>query len=696
MTTPETLKILIIDDDDVDRMTVRRALKQAVISCSFQEASTGAQGLELLRGDSFDCAFCDYLLPDGDGLSVLRQARAAGLEVPFVMLTGHGDERLAVEVMQAGANDYLPKGKMTPESLARSLTHARRIHEIECERREAQRQLEESNRRITDILESISDAFFALSSTWHLTYLNKQAELLLLARRDDVLGKIVTDSLPKLAPWFRDSLQKAMLRKEAVTAEGYDPQLGSWFEVQVYPRQDGISVYFRDITARKQAEERLSYLANFDALTSLPNRSLLMDRLTQALTRLPWQTRIIGVMFIDLDRFKLVNDTLGHSVGDHLLKEMSQRLTSCVRSGDTVARLGGDEFVILLTDLAPENHVDRLAQKIIDTAGKPLVLQGQEVYVTASVGIALYPTDGETADALLAHADAAMYRAKQQGKNTYQFYSPAMDPKAAKRFNLERNMRRAVDSEEFGVHYQPLVDLRTNQVVSAEALVRWRDPESGSFISPADFLPLAEETGLILPLGNFVLRDALTQAKAWHAAGHTHMRVAVNLSNRQFRDPELLHMIRAALEDTSISATALELELTEEIVMANFDNAMTIIEELRAMGVRLAIDDFGTGYSSLGQLKRFPIHTVKIDRSFICELTTRPDDAAITEAIIAMAHRLGLEVVAEGVETAEQRAFLQRQGCDFMQGYFFSKPVPAADFSDLLRLHDADPALSGT
>ncbi|MEQ6341685.1 MAG: EAL domain-containing protein [Gammaproteobacteria bacterium] len=678
----ELLRILIIDDDDVDRMTVLRACKSAGVIMHAEEAPNGKIGLELLKTHTFDCVFLDYLLPDSDGLTILRAARTAGVDTPIVMLTGHGDERLAVEMMQAGANDYLPKGKISPESLAHSLRHAMRLHQAEIDRQAVERKLQASNRRITDILESISDAFFAVTSDWCVTYVNKEAERLLQSRRADLLDQNLLERLPHFSPWFREALIKAMSQKTPLTAEGFDAQSGLWIEAHSYPGNDGISVYFHDITERKQAEERLSFLANYDALTSLPNRILLKDRLAQALARLPWQNRVLGVLFCDLDRFKIVNDTLGHNVGDHLLKEMARRLKQCVRSGDTVARLGGDEFVILLTDMARAEDVGTIAQKIIESLGQPLNLEGQEVFVTASVGISLYPTDSADPDTLLKKADVAMYRAKDMGKNGYQFYSPMMDAKHTQRLSLESAMRHGLAREEFRVFYQPLVELVSGRIVGAEALIRWQHPELG-MISPMDFLPLAEETGLIIPIGNWVLHTACAQAQAWATSGHHGLRMAVNLSNRQYRQDNLLGAVRNALERTGLAPTCLELELTEEIVMRNMKHSSALLESIRAMGIALAIDDFGTGYSSLGHLRRFPIQTVKVDRSFITDLPGNTDAAAITEAIIAMAHKLKLEVVAEGVETEAQRAFLQEQGCDVMQGYLFSPPVPAEKWDAL-------------
>ncbi len=682
----ENLSILIIDDDDVDRMSVRRFLKSAGFALSVTEADDGSSGLELLKQQIFDCAFLDYFLPDSDGLSILKQAREAGIHTPIIMLTGHGDERLAVEMMQAGASDYLPKGQMSADSLSHALNSAMRMHQLEQEHARAEAELNASNKRIVDILESISDAFFALDEEWRFTYLNQQAERLLQAKRESLLKHDLNEMLPNLADWFKEAMEKAMLEKTAVTGEGRYELLGKWLEAQVYPGNEGISVYFRDITERKQAEERLNYLANYDALTDLPNRVLLIDRLEQALTRAPWHDRSVAVLFCDLDRFKVVNDTLGHNVGDQLLKTVASRFNDCLRSGDTVARLGGDEFVMLLSDMAKPDDICKIAQKIIDRISKPLILEGHEVFVTASIGISLFPDDGRDANALLKHADIAMYRAKEKGKNNFQLYSRALDARTADRLTLESALRRGLEKGELCAYFQPQVDLKTNKIIGAEALIRWQHPEMG-LVSPADFLPIAEETGLIAAIDQWILHCACEQNKHWRDIGLPAMRVAVNMSDRLFHQPDLEHIIADILEQTGLPADGLELELTEAVVMHDVEQALKTLNALREMGIKLSIDDFGTGYSSLSYLKRYPIHTVKVDRSFVRDITTDPGDAAIIEAIIAMSHKLKLNVVAEGVETTEQQAFLLQQHCDVMQGFLFSRPLPASEFIELVNSH---------
>lgn len=437
---------------------------------------------------------------------------------------------------------------------------------------------------------------------------------------------------------------------------------------------------FSDITTRKLAEERLNYLANHDALTGLPNRILFLERLALALAHAHRNHKMAAVMFFDLDRFKIVNDTLGHASGDELLQEVAKRVSCCLREDDTVARQGGDEFTVILEGLGDERDVAPIAQKIIDALAKPVDLGGQEVFVTASIGISVYPNDGSDAQTLVKNADAAMYRAKDLGKNNYQFFKAEMNTRAFERLTLENNLRRALERNEFELHYQPQVDLSTGQVVGAEALIRWRHPELG-LVSPDRFVPIAEETGMILPIGEWVLRTACVQNKAWQDAGLPHLHVAVNLSGRQFKQKNLIAMIELILAETGLGAEHLELEITESVIMDQAAETIAAIGDMRMLGLRLSIDDFGTGYSSLSYLKRFPIDNLKIDRSFVRDITTDQDDAAIVKAVIALAHSLKLMVIAEGVETAAQFDFLREQGCDEIQGYYFSRPLEVAEFT---------------
>jgi diguanylate cyclase (GGDEF)-like protein len=439
-----------------------------------------------------------------------------------------------------------------------------------------------------------------------------------------------------------------------------------------------------DITDRMEAQMQLQFLAHHDALTSLPNRALFLERLDHALTRARWTKRPLAVLFLDLDRFKNINDTLGHDIGDSTLRVAAKRLTDCVREGDTVARFGGDEFTVLLEDLANSDDVPNVAQKILEALSRPFDVEGREFVVTTSIGISLYPSDGEDSLKLLRNADTAMYRAKEQGRNKYQFYSSEMSAKALEKFMLESSLRHALERQEFLLYYQPQVSLATGKITGVEALLRWQHPELG-LVSPAQFIPVAEETGLMKSIDEWVLRTACAQAQAWRSAGLPPLTMIVNLSGRTFNEPRMMETVSQVLASSCFAPGSLELEITESVLMHNAQATVEMLEQLNRMGLKLAVDDFGTGYSSLSYLKRFPIDTLKIDQSFVRDVTTDANDASLVTAIIAMGHALQLHVIAEGVETPEQLDFLRRHGCDGMQGYLFSRPLPAEEIARVLQ-----------
>ncbi|MDR3392834.1 MAG: EAL domain-containing protein [Sulfuriferula sp.] len=468
------------------------------------------------------------------------------------------------------------------------------------------------------------------------------------------------------------------------------------FESQVY-RQDGSSIWISenaravkdtngavqfyegtvvDITERKYHEEELRYQASHDILTGLPNRMLLMDRIERAISRAKREEQKVAVVFVDLDHFKLINDSLGHHVGDRLLLEMASRLSSCIRSQDTVARLGGDEFVLVLTEQSDEPGVIHIIRRLLEVIAHPWIDEGHEYSLSCSIGVSCFPCDGNTADTLLQCADAAMYEAKDAGRNTFHFYTPALNQTVTERLELANDLRRALERDEFRVFYQPRVSVADGRIVGAEALIRWQHPEKG-LIAPDSFIPTAEESGLIVPIGQWILNEACRQNRAWQDAGLPPISISVNLSPIQFRQPGLVDAVIGALSQSELAAKYLELELTESFFMQDAERINVAITALKGLGVALAIDDFGTGYSSLSYLKRFPVNHLKIDKSFVLEIDTNPDDAAIVRAIITLGHELGLQVVAEGVETQANYEFLKQHHCDEIQGYYFSRPVPA-------------------
>lgn len=436
----------------------------------------------------------------------------------------------------------------------------------------------------------------------------------------------------------------------------------------------------------EEKTRRMMHISSYDTLTDLPNRLLFADRLQQALRYAQRNTRLVAIMSLDLDRFKIVNESLGHPHGDALLQAVAKRLVNCVRVIDTIARVGGDEFMFVLSELISAQDAADIARKILDVLADPFMLEENEVFISASIGISLYPSDGEDSTTLVKNADAALNHAKRQGRNNYQYYAEEMNATALQRLTLENGLRHALERDEFVLYYQPQLDLESGAIIGVEALIRWQSPERG-LVAPAEFIPLLEETGLIVPVGEWVLRSACAQNRAWQIEGLAPIRVSINLSALQFRQPDFAETIARILQETDLDPgwEGLEMELTESLLVNNVEETIKTLHKLRAMRIKVSIDDFGTGYSSLTYLKRFPLFGLKIDRSFVSDLSINPEDAAIVAAIIALAHSLKLKVIAEGVETLEQLRFLRELKCDEMQGYLFSPPMPAADVAALLR-----------
>lgn len=531
-----------------------------------------------------------------------------------------------------------------------------------------------------DILASMADAMLVIDAQGVITHANRAAAELFGFSRQALVGQPIENVIEETTepPFLFDSDAATFHPVETYARTkngGRTPVAAARTPLKATPRAGSVFI-LENLSARKAAENNLQYMATHDTLTSLPNRVLFMDRLQQALTRAPWRKRQVAVLLLDLDRFKVINSTLGHEVGDKLLTSIAARLCAAVRPGDTVARLGGDEFGLILGDMGRPDDVLAITEKITRVMNTPIEVNQREFFLTASIGISVYPRDGEDAATLLRNADAALYRAKEQGKNTYEMYSPTINARAAENMDLEAALRRALQRGEFVLHYQPQFLLSPHCLVGAEALIRW-NRDSNGLVSPLSFIPLAEETGLIIPIGEWVLHTACLQARAWRDAGLRNLRVSVNLSDSEFKMKNLIEIVEYALKDAGLEPGLLELELTERIIMEDADSAVATLHEIKAMGVKLSIDDFGTGYSSLNHLKRFPLNSLKVDRSFVKDIPSDPDDMAITAAIIAMAHNLRLTVIAEGVEDHHQLQFLREHRCDVVQGFLFSHPVPA-------------------
>lgn len=562
----------------------------------------------------------------------------------------------------------------------------------------AHRQLDEQIRQLSRALESSSNGVMITSSTQldhPIVYVNPAFERITGYSAAEVIGNsgrfLVRDDLAqKGLNDIRNSLREHRECQTILRNYRKDGQL-FWNELSVAPVRDEsghITTHFvsiiNDVSARIDYEQQLEYQATHDVLTGLANRNLLSDRIEQAILQARRSERLVGVLLLDLDRFKLINDGFGHIPADNLLKAVAGRLARCVRDTDTVSRLGGDEFVVVLGSIDDPDSVASISAKIMRELSLPLNVEGKEVFVTASIGIAMYPRDGDHGEALLRNADVAMYRVKEHGRNNFRFYAPEMSHMALDRLDMEGNLRRALERDEITVFYQPIVSLQTGAIIGAEALARWNHPRIG-MIHPPEFIPLAEETGLIIPLGKRVLKLVCNQLAAWRQAGLPRLQVALNISARQFRQDDLPGLVRQILEETGLEGSTLELELTESMVMHDVENAIAMLRELKHLGVALSLDDFGTGYSSLAYLKRFPIDALKIDRSFVRDIDCEADDAAIARAVIAMAHSLDLRVIAEGVENEAQLDLLGQYGCDDFQGFFFSRPVPAEEFALLVQ-----------
>jgi diguanylate cyclase (GGDEF)-like protein/PAS domain S-box-containing protein len=556
-------------------------------------------------------------------------------------------------------------------------------------------------RKLSSAIQQTADCVMITDRDGVIEYVNAAFEQTTGYARDEVLGckpSLVKSGMHGAS--FYEELWRTVLAGETFSGVFVNrKKSGELYseEKTISPLRDerGRITHFistgKDITERMQAQERLQHIAHHDALTGLPNRVLLLDRLEQALARAHWQQRVVGVLFLDLDRFKNVNDTLGHDVGDALLKAMAARLQSCVRERDSVARLGGDEFAVLLEDVAHAEDISGIAGKILGAFSLPFTIYSNELFITASIGISMYPADGTSSATLLKNADAAMYRAKDLGKNNYQFYSADMSTAAFERLTLETSLRRALERSEFVLHYQPQVDLVSGRLIGVEALLRWQHPDFG-LLAPTQFISIAEETGAIVPIGEWVARSAILQAMRWRKAGFPDLRVAVNVSSRQFNEPSFLETVKYLLEETGFPPAALELEITESVIMKNAEVTIERLHALHAMGVRFAIDDFGTGYSSLSYLRRFAIHTLKIDKSFVRDIV-EGDDVEIVKTIIGMARGLRLAVIAEGVETREQLVFLKSHGCHGAQGYLIARPLPVERMSERLQRLQQQPWL---
>jgi diguanylate cyclase (GGDEF)-like protein len=681
--------VLVADDDPVMRMLMIEMLGQ--VGLDGIEAADGVEAVALFKSAAPDLILMDVDMPNQDGFAACRAVRHddSGAAIPIIMVTGGDDIEAVTNAYEAGATDFVSKPINWP-ILGHRVLYVLRASDAIVRLRIA----DAHNRAV---LAAIPDTFFRLNKDG--VYLDYEQGHATAAAFPPVpcVGKHVSEVLP--APIAARLLEQmaGVINTHHVRSVDYELEhdgVAQHFEARLITTGAGdVFGLVRDISERKRTEEQIRRLAYCDSLTGIPNRQAFLETLERELRRSKHGNKKFAVLFMDLDAFKRINDTLGHNVGDLLLQRVSERLRETIRPGDLVqhteqpqnlARLGGDEFTILIPDLEKVESALNVAHRIKDAMRRPFQIEGHEIFVTASIGISLFPEDGDDCNSLLKFADTAMYHAKNCGKNNAKLYSSALTMQIMSHVQLEVGLRRALQNGELYLLYQPQIDVRSADIVGVEALIRWRHPERG-IVSPTEFIPLAEETGLIVPIGEWVLRSACNQARAWQRLTRRAIRMAVNLSARQFKDENLTQIVLSALHDTGLDPRLLELELTEGTLMDDARATMATLEQLRGIGVYLSIDDFGTGYSSMNYLKRFDVRALKIDKSFICGLPQDAENAAITRAIIAMAHGLKMVVVAEGVETGEQHLLLEQYGCDMAQGYYFGRPSPAEAITERLR-----------
>ncbi|MEO7251796.1 MAG: EAL domain-containing protein [Arenimonas sp.] len=691
--------ILIVEDD----IRGRKLLESLLRLEGYEAVSVGSgeEALAKVAESAPDLILLDVMLPGIDGYQVVSMLKANPdtSNIPVIMLTARISQKAKLAGLNAGAEEFLTKPVDRTELWLRVRNLLRlkefgnflKNHHVILEQQVQSRTSE--LQRFRSAMDSTADAIFLVNrSSMCVAEANATACAMMGCSQERLreLGPIQFEggTIAELETLYdrvisgeggADDAEKQMRRCD-----------GSQFQAEVHrhAQQSGadwiIVSVVRDITERIQARERVHQLAHFDELTGLPNRTFFYKSLENSLSLASDGGWRVAVMFIDLDQFKNVNDSLGHAFGDELLVEISARLLGCVRLRDTVGRLGGDEFAVILVMRDGRNGAEILAAKIHDALRRPFEIKGHEVSITASIGITIYPDDASDLETLLKYADTAMYRDKLAGRDTSRFFTAQMNADVSARLDLEHALRKAVDNGEFVLHYQPKVLIGTGQVVGVEALLRWQRPEHG-LVPPNEFIPILEDSGLIIPVGTWVLATACAQISHWRQAGIGLVQIAINVSGRQFTDGDLVADVVKALADSGVAPDLLELELTESSLMADTERTIASLQQLKQLGVRTSIDDFGTGYSSLAYLRRFPIDKLKIDVAFVRGITSNADDAALAVAIVRMAHSLKLEVIAEGVETAEQLAFLSRHGCNQMQGYYFSRPLPGEGIEQLLR-----------
>jgi len=684
-------KLLLIEGDGGGRTTMRSVLEGAKEILHVDHVSTVREGLAHLAAHEVSAVLLDLTLPEARDLAAVDQLHSVAPKVAVMILAPAADQALARRAIDRGANDTIVTDQIDTRSLVQLIA-------MMFERRALDEQKFVERERAEVTLNSIGDAVMTTDTLGNVTYLNAEAEALTGWTRAEAFARPlaevfdVTDGLT--GQHAQDPSLLAVQRNKKVRLKGTYILVGrdgkeTAIEHSAAPIHDrhghilGAVIVFRDVIVSRERRLQMLHLAEHDALTDLPNRLLLNDRLARSIALARRYGRRLAVLFLDCDKFKHINDTLGHAVGDQVLRSVAKRLTTCVRESDTVSRHGGDEFLVLLSEIDHPADAEAIGEKIVASIAEPHFVTGHELQLTASVGIALYPEDGQDAQSLIMRADTAMYHAKKTGRNRVGFYRPDMEAPAIKRSSIESELRNALDKNELELFYQPTIDLETGIISGAEALMRWRHPERG-IIPPDQFIPAAEASGLIVPMGRWALREACRQAKAWQDAGLPPIPIAVNVSALQFRTAGFLEDIERFLLESGLPSQYLQLELTESALMVETSSTTSLLEVLKDHGLVLKVDDFGTGPSSLSYLQRCPVDVLKIDQSFVKDIEPNPEGAPLVRAVIAMGKSLGCRIVAEGVETMHQFAYLRSENCDEGQGYHFSPPVNAEAFARLL------------
>jgi diguanylate cyclase (GGDEF)-like protein/PAS domain S-box-containing protein len=688
------IKLLFIEDSEVEVELALLAIEKEGYAATWRRVDQEEDMRRELAAGPPEVILSDFTMPRFDGIAALRIAREMAPLVPFIFVSGTIGEERAIEAIRLGATDYVLKNNM------RRLGTAVRRALVEAAERARTLVSEEERARLVEIMEATSDYVGMSDPDGRQTYLNAAGCRMIGVPREEVIGRRILDIYP---PWARDIVvgeaHPAAERdglwsgETAILGPGGTEIPVSQVVIAHRNAEGGIKFFSsiaRDMRERKAYEARIQHLANYDAVTGMPNRSLLADRAAQAITHARRFRRSVALIALDLDRFKLVNDSGGHAVGDELLSAVGQRLQRTVREGDTVARLGADAFAVLAADLARRDDVLAVVRKIQDALRPSFRVGNADLHLTASIGASVSPKDGEEFDLLLRNADAAVHRVKTEGRNSFQFYAEEMTREAAERIGLEAELRGALQRQELEMHFQPQVELAGGRIVGVEALMRWHHAQRG-WISPALFMPIAEDSDLIDELGAFALAEGARQLAGWDQAGIRPLRLSVNVSARQFRSPGFVDLVGRSLHASGLDPRRLEIELTEGVLVEKQEEAICILKRLKALGVQVAVDDFGTGYSSLSYLSWLPIDCLKIDRSFVHRIAEHGRDTAIVQAIVSLAHALSLRVVAEGIETAEQAEYLRQQDCDEGQGYLYARPMRADAVPALVRagpLHD--------